>query len=105
MPPAGGGGTWMAVRTITMTDTLHEYLVGVTMKLTDAQKRLRAETAEMPNAGMQISPEQGQFMAILTKLTGAKKCLEVGVFTGYSSLAVAMALPEDGQLIACDISE
>lgn len=95
----------MAVRTITMTDALHDYLVGTTMKLTDAQTRLRAETAAMPNAGMQISPEQGQFMSILTKLTGAKKCLEVGVFTGYSSLAVAMALPEDGQIIACDISE
>lgn len=95
----------MAVRTLTITETLHDYLVTTTVQLTDPQTRLREETATMPRAGMQISPEQGQFMAFLVKALGAKKCLEVGVFTGYSSLAVALALPEDGKIIACDISE
>lgn len=66
---------------------------------------LRAETGAMENAGMQIGPDQGQLMAMLVRLMGAKKCLEVGVFTGYSSLSVALALPADGQIVACDISE
>jgi len=59
----------------------------------------------MPNAQMQIGPEQGQFMALLAKLIGAQRCIEVGVFTGYSSLAVALALPENGRILACDVSE
>jgi caffeoyl-CoA O-methyltransferase len=59
----------------------------------------------MPEAEMQISPEQGAFMALLVELTGAKLCLEVGVFTGYSALAVALAMPEDGRLLACDVNE
>ncbi|TAM83309.1 MAG: SAM-dependent methyltransferase [Candidimonas sp.] len=67
--------------------------------------RLREQTAKMPNGGMQISPEQGQLMRLLVHLIGARRCLEVGVFTGYSSLSVALALPEDGHLVACDISE
>lgn len=95
----------MATRSLTITDTLHDYLIRTTVSLTDAQKRLREETAKLPNAGMQISPEQGQFMGFLVKALGVKKCLEVGVFTGYSSLAVALALPEDGHIVACDISE
>jgi caffeoyl-CoA O-methyltransferase len=65
---------------------------------------LREETARLPGAGMQISPEQGQFMRLLVELLGAQRTLEVGVYTGYSSLCVAQALPEDGQLIACDIN-
>lgn len=68
-------------------------------------KRLRDETASHPRAGMQISPEQGQFMQLLAKLMGARRCIEVGVFTGYSSLAVALALPADGRILACDVSE
>jgi caffeoyl-CoA O-methyltransferase len=68
-------------------------------------ERLRAETAELPEAGMQISPEQGRFMAFLVELIGARRYLEVGVFTGYSSLAVALALPPDGRVVACDRSE
>ncbi len=68
-------------------------------------QRLREETASHPRAIMQIAPEQGQFFQFLVKLTGAKKALEIGVFTGYSSLAVAQALPDDGHLTACDISE
>ena len=66
---------------------------------------LRRETAKMPQAAMQIAPEQGQLMAILVRLMGARRCLEVGTFTGYSALAVASALPEDGELLACDVSE
>jgi predicted O-methyltransferase YrrM len=88
-----------------MTETLHEYLVGVSAHLTDPMRRLREETAQMPQGGMQISAEQGQFMQLLVKLLGAKKGLEVGVFTGYSALCVAQALPPDGVLHACDVSE
>jgi predicted O-methyltransferase YrrM len=68
-------------------------------------KRLAAETAHMLEAEMQIAPEQGAFMALLVQLMGAKRCLEIGVFTGYSALAVALALPDDGRLLACDVSE
>ena len=68
-------------------------------------KRLRAETGSDPHAIMQIPPEQGQFMSFLVKALGVKKALEIGTYTGYSALTVALALPEDGQLIACDISE
>jgi len=65
---------------------------------------LREETAQLPGAGMQISPEQGQLMRLLVELLGARRTLEIGVYTGYSSLCVAQALPEDGQLIACDVN-
>lgn len=65
---------------------------------------LRAETAALPHAGMQISPEQGALMRFLVGVLGAKKCLEVGVFTGYSSLSVALALPRDGRVVACDVN-
>ena len=68
-------------------------------------QRLRKETAAMPEGMMQIPPEQGMFMAMLAQVMGAKRVLEVGVFTGYSSLAVALALPSDGRLLACDVSE
>jgi len=95
----------MATRTLSMTDGLHAYLVANTLHETEAQTRLRNETALLSNSGMQISPEQGQFMTFLIKTLGVKKALEVGVFTGYSSLSVAQALPDDGQLIACDVSE
>jgi caffeoyl-CoA O-methyltransferase len=67
--------------------------------------RLREETAKQPSATMQISPDQGQFMALLAELIGARHCLEIGTFTGYSTLAVALALPADGQIIACDINQ
>jgi caffeoyl-CoA O-methyltransferase len=66
---------------------------------------LRAETSKLPRAGMQISPEQGRFMAWLVQCLGARRCIEIGVFTGYSSLAVASALPQDGLLVACDVNE
>jgi predicted O-methyltransferase YrrM len=95
----------MSNRTIDLTDSLYDYLLSVSLRETDLQRRLREETAALPMARMQISPEQGQFMAMLVRLTGARRVLEVGVFTGYSSLAVALALPKDGRIVACDVSE
>jgi len=95
----------MSNRTIDLTDTLYDYLLSVSLRETDLQRRLREETATLSMARMQISPEQGQFMALIARLTGTRRCLEVGVFTGYSSLAVALALPEDGRIVACDVSE
>jgi caffeoyl-CoA O-methyltransferase len=88
-----------------MTADLHRYVVENSLREPEVLARLRAETARLAHAGMQIGPEQGQLMALLAKLIGAKKCIEVGVFTGYSSLVVALALPADGSIIACDISE
>ena len=85
---------------IAMTDKLHEYMLRTSFRDTDIQRRLREETASMPMAGMQIGPDQGQFMGLLALTIGAKKCIEVGVFTGYSSLAVAMALPRHGKIIS-----
>jgi predicted O-methyltransferase YrrM len=95
----------MSARTLTLTETLYDYMLTVNRPVPDLFARLRAETLQLPNAGMQISVEQGHFMDLLTRLIGAKKVLEVGVFTGYSALTVASALPEDGRLIACDVSE
>lgn len=95
----------MTFKALPLTPVLLDYLRSVSLRETDLMRRLRDETASLPYAQMQIAPEQGQFMALLVELMGARRALEVGVFTGYSSLAVARALPEDGRLIACDISE
>jgi predicted O-methyltransferase YrrM len=95
----------MSNRSITLTDSLYEYLLSVSLREPQLLLDLREETAALPAAGMQISPEQGQFMALMVRLMGARRCLEVGVFTGYSSLVVALALPEDGRIVACDVSE
>lgn len=95
----------MSNRSIGLSDALHQYLLDVSLREPDVMRRLRAETAEHPDSHMQIAPEQGQFMQLLVRLMGAQKTLEVGTFTGYSALAVARALPDDGQLVACDISE
>lgn len=95
----------VSFKALPITEPLLTYLRAVSLRETDLMRRLREETARLPNANMQIAPEQGQFMALLVELIGAKKCLELGVFTGYSSLAVAQALPEDGRIIACDVSE
>lgn len=84
---------------------LGEYIENSWLREHPVLTELRDETAQMSNAGMQIAPDQGQLMAFLIKLSGAKKCLEVGVFTGYSSTVVALALPEDGSIFACDVSE
>ena len=95
----------MSNRTITIDDRLYEYLLGVSLREPNVLARLRAETMKLPRAGMQISPEQGQFMALLLKLMGARLVLEIGTFTGYSALAMALALPADARLVACDVSE
>jgi predicted O-methyltransferase YrrM len=85
-------------------DTLYPYFQSVSLKEPPLLKELREVTANEPRGQMQLPPEQGQFLQLLVRLIGAKKCLEVGVFTGYSSLAVALALPADGKIIACDVS-
>ena len=95
----------MANRTLTLDDTLQAYLVAHSVREIPAQSELREATRTHPHAGMQIGPEQGQLMALLVRLTGARRCIEVGVFTGYSALTVALALPADGYLLACDVSD
>ena len=95
----------MSTRTLPLDDALYDYLLAASLREPPVLERLRAETSGMTHALMQISPEQGQFMALLIKLIGARRCLEVGTFTGYSSLAVALALPDDGRILACDIDE
>ena len=95
----------MSSRTIALTDILYEYLLEASLREPDILLRLREETASDRLARMQISPEQGQFMALLVRLTGARRCLEIGVFTGYSSLVTALALPDDGRIVACDVDE
>lgn len=95
----------MSRRTTPLDDELYEYVIEVSLRESDVLARLRAETAVLEKAGMQISPEQGQFMALLVEIMGARQALEIGTFTGYSALCVASALPDDGRLIACDIDE
>lgn len=95
----------MSSRNSYISEALYDYILSVSLRDQPVLAKLRQETAGLSNAGMQISPDQGQFMALLAKLTGAKKVLEVGVFTGYSSLVVALALPAEGRIVACDISE
>ncbi len=95
----------MSNQSIGLSDDLYQYLLANSVHEPEILTKLRHETAQHPLVNMQISPEQGQLMGLLVQLIGAKKCLEVGVFTGYSSLAVALNLPDDGQIIACDVSE
>ncbi|MDZ8066381.1 MAG: class I SAM-dependent methyltransferase [Nostoc sp. DedQUE08] len=95
----------MPKQSIGLDNQLYNYLLSVSLREPEILGKLRQETANHPRSGMQISPEQGQFMSLLVQLIGAKKTLEVGVFTGYSSLSVALALPPDGKIIACDVSE
>ncbi|NJL86379.1 MAG: SAM-dependent methyltransferase [Leptolyngbyaceae cyanobacterium SM1_1_3] len=95
----------MSSKTLNLTDSLYRYLLDCSLREPEVMARLRQETQQHPMGQMQISPEQGQLMALLVQLMGAKKALEIGVFTGYSTLAVALALPAEGQVIACDVSE
>ncbi|MDQ2872284.1 MAG: class I SAM-dependent methyltransferase, partial [Candidatus Eremiobacteraeota bacterium] len=81
------------------------YLHDVSLRETPEQLALRDATAALPNANMQSSPDQVQFMQLLVRLIGAKRCLEIGVFTGYSALGIALAIPADGFIVACDVSE
>src|SRR3546814_18346079 len=94
----------MSNRSIQLTDALYGYLLENSLRESDLMRRLREETAGMPGSGMQIAPEQGQFMALLVELMGARRCLEIGPFPGYSALAVAQALPADGRLVACAVN-
>jgi len=94
----------MSSRTLPLTDSLYDYLLEVSLREPPLLARLRAETEALPLGAMQISPEQGQFMAFLVELIGARRTLEVGTFTGYSALRVALALPADGRVVACDVS-
>jgi len=94
----------MSNQTISITDSIYKYLCENSLREDEVLSSLRAYTYRMEQRNMQISPEQGQFMQLLIKLMGAKNTIEIGVFTGYSSLCVALALPLDGKIIACDIS-
>jgi predicted O-methyltransferase YrrM len=92
-------------RTISLDDRLYQYLLSVSLREQPVLRRLRDETSRLPNASMQIAPEQGQFMALLIKLTGARKVLEIGTFTGYSALVMALALPPgERMIVTCDVS-
>ena len=93
----------MTNRTLNLDDNLYQYLLAVSLRETPLLKRLREETAQLSNARWQIAPEQGQFMALLVQLTGAKRIVEVCTFTGYSALCMAQAMGEAGRLICCDI--
>ncbi len=95
----------MSRRTLSLTDAVYDYLVEVSLREADVLRRLREETAALEQADMQIGPEQGQFMALLLEATGALSALEVGTFTGYSALAMALALPREGRVLTCDVSE
>ena len=95
----------MSTRTIGITDRLYDYLLSVSVPPDSLWERLRDETSAAVGFNMQISPEQGQFMSLLVKMLGVGKALEIGTFTGFSALCVARALPADGRLIACDVSE
>ena len=94
----------MSNKTLNVDAKLYDYLLTVSVREPSVLAELREETARLPNAGMQISPEQGALMQLLVEVMGARQCLEVGVFTGYSSTAVALSLPADGRLVACDVS-
>jgi len=91
-------------RRYAMSERIEDY-VAAQARESDAAQRLRAETAKLPQAGMQIGPDQAAFLAVLVRSSGARRCIEAGTFTGYSALAIAAALPNDGRLVCCDISE
>jgi len=95
----------MSSRVLKVTDKLYQYVLDHSLREHPAQTALREVTRDHPHAGMQIAPEQGQFMAMLVQLLGARNTIEIGVFTGYSALCVALALPDDGKVLACDISD
>jgi caffeoyl-CoA O-methyltransferase len=95
----------MAGRAPFLPKKISRYIAEHAVREPQILRELRAATASLPNAGMQIGADQGQFMALLVQAIGARNCLEVGTFTGYSALAVALALPEDGRIVCCDLSE
>lgn len=95
----------MSNKTLSLNNSLYEYILSVSLREPEVLARLRAETLQQPMSMMLSAPEQGQFLALLAQLIGARKCLEIGVYTGYSTLWVALALPHDGSVLACDVSE
>jgi predicted O-methyltransferase YrrM len=95
----------MSTATISLTPKIYEYFQQISLREPEVLQKLREQTYKMSTARMQISPEQGQLMRLIVELMNVKKALEIGVFTGYSALSVALALPEDGKLIACDLNE
>ncbi len=95
----------MSNKTLSLSEPLNAYLQDVSLREPELLTRLRDETSRLPLAAMQITPEQGQFMQLLVKAMGIRNAIEIGVFTGYSSLCVALAMPDDGHIIACDIDE
>ncbi len=95
----------MTTENYLLPDDIHAYCRRVSLREPDILRRLREETARRPDAEMQISPELGQLLAFMVGLTGARQILELGTFTGYSALAMALALPEDGRIVACDGNE
>lgn len=94
----------MLKKTLGLDTQLYNYLLSVSLREPEILRHLRQETANLPSGMMQIAPEQGQFMALLVQLMGATKTLEIGVFTGYSSLCIALVLPPQGKIVACDVS-
>lgn len=94
-----------AKRTLDLDDTLYDYVLAHSLREHAAQRALREATDALPHAGMQIGPDQAQFMALLVRLIGARRTIEIGVFRGYSALAIALALPDDGYMLACDVSD
>ena len=95
----------MSPKSVPLTDEMHAYLLRVGVREPEVLRRLREETAMLPMAIMQIAPEQGAFLGLLAELIGARRCLEIGTFTGYSSLSVALRLPADGHVTCLDVSE
>lgn len=93
----------MTTRTLNLDDALYQYLLDVSLRDSPLKARLRAETAALPTSRWQVAPEQGQFLALLVKLLGARRLLEIGTFTGYSALCMAEALTDDGRLLCCDL--
>ncbi|MBX3182550.1 MAG: class I SAM-dependent methyltransferase [Polyangiaceae bacterium] len=95
----------MSTRSLGLSDAVYDYLLQHSLREPELLTVLREETASHPRHAMQISPEQGQLMGLLVELIGARRAIEVGVFTGYSALRVALSLPPDGRLLACDVSD
>jgi predicted O-methyltransferase YrrM len=95
----------VSAKTLFLPERLHDYLLECTLRETPVQRALRAATRKVPRAGMQIAPEQGSLLQFLVRLSGARRCLEIGTYTGYSALAVALVLPPQGRIVCCDVSE
>jgi caffeoyl-CoA O-methyltransferase len=93
------------VRGVEITDALYEYIVATGTRETRVQRELRAATSRLPMGGMQIGADQGALLQLLVRILGAKRCIEIGTFTGYSALSVALALPPNGKIVCCDVSE